>query len=463
MLFFLYKFVAYTVVALLISAICCAARSTLSAYALIIGTGFISVLCYSKIKITSMLQPLKYLNPYGLMRTENYFADYINLNISGYPVELNTCAIVLAGILIFVCGFTVIKTFLRVQRNVKKSKIISFIQKKYARLINKAVRHTDIFLHEFQKIFFTQGAFWVIMILLCMQVVNYLSPMVQPLTKELYYYKHYMLELEGKVTDEKENFLKNEKERYYDNEDAQKGIRMVEEKIHYLKTSGGYILYEGGWDEITAGGGHHGDLQLATVVMIALILALTGIFSMDMQYGMYNLVTTTKKGRYKLQICRIIIGLIITAIIVFCNYYFECKKLWKNNGLTVNMLSYPACSLRHLDCFEYTVSLGDYMLWLACMRAFAAVTGSCIIYYFSGKIGSLSKTIAVMFALFAMPTMMMILKYDLLDWYYIWSAFSGNLALRYPANKLRMLILILMVVMILCIYRTCKKKYIRCK
>lgn len=463
LLFFLYKFVAYMVAALLISAICCATRSTLSAYILIIATASASILCYSKISVTSMFQPLKYLNPYGLMRTEEYFADYINLNIFGNPVKLNTCVIFFAAVLIFASGFTVIKTFLNLRKSIKTSILISFIRKKYIRLTNRAVRHTDMFCHELQKILFTQGAFWVITILLCIQVANYLSPAERPLTKELYYYKYYMLELEGEITAEKEAFLENEKLRYYDNNDAQKGILRVEEKIQYLKTCGGYILYEGGWDEMTAGNGYYTDLKSAVVVALELILALTGIFSMDKQYGMYNLVTTTKKGRRKLQVCRIMIGLLIVTIIVFCNYYFEYKKLWENNGLTVNMLSYPACSLSHLTGFDSSVSLGDYMLWLVGIRMLAAVTESCVIYYFSGKIGSLSKTVVIMFIIFAMPTMMMILKRNLLDWYYMWSAFSGNLALRYPEDRLRTLIVILMSVMIFCIYGTCKKKYIRCR
>ena len=228
--------------------------------------------------------------------------------------------------------------------------------------------------------------------------------------------------------------------------------------MEYLKQSGGYILYEGGWDALTAAYTDRENLTETIYLTIAMILTLSFVFSADRQYGMYKLVTTTKNGQRRLQVYRVIVGFVIAMFIFVFTYCFKWHQIWEKNFLTDKMLSYPACSLENLSNFAADVTLKEYMIMLVAVRFVAVVAGSGVIYYISEKIGTLSGTYIAMIALFVVPAAMVVSEKSLTVLYYPWSLFAGNMALGYQAWKIWLLVLIYSVLAVLCYFCVCRKK-----
>ncbi len=456
-LFMVCKYVSYLVVSLFISAVFCLSSTILNGFAGVIVAAAVSAGFYYSIAATSVWQAFKYINLYGLMRTEDYLGNYININIFRHPVELGICIIVL-GVLLMVAGVvTTVKTFVCLRNTtVKSGRVGKMWQNLKERLAGFGIKHTGVFRHEAQKIFFTYGAFWVLIVFAGVQIWD--GNNVKPEHKDDvgYYYSAYMRMLEGEVTEEKEEFLRSERKNT-DDKDKRRAADRVLDKIEYLKESGGYILYEGGWNSIT-GANYREDLICVVFLFVAMILTLSAVFSADRQYGIYNLITTTPKGRRLLQSYRLIIGFIISVMVLILTYCFRWYQIWEKNGLAGRMLSYPACSLEHLSKFSTDISLGEYVVMLVLVRLFAVIAGSCVLYYISGIIGSLSRTYIAMIIVMVLPTVMVMEKKNLLGLYYPWAFFAGNLALSYPAWKLMMLALIYVAMMVFCIYGVCRKK-----
>ncbi|MBE5949359.1 MAG: hypothetical protein E7261_10065 [Lachnospiraceae bacterium] len=457
LLFMVCKYLAYMAVALLVSAIFCSSKTTLTGFVGVVGTVLVSVILYYFIAASSVWQALKYINPCGLMRTEDYLGDYINISVFKQPVELCVCMVVFFVILAIVCTILIARKFVELKKNLMIPDFIKFIIRCHIKLTNSLVKHVGVLLHEVQKILFTYGVFIVLVLYTALQIWQSSTVKRGFIDDARAYYASYMTELEGEYTYEKEEYVRgmlaNAEDSY-----EKKGIQMVLEKMEYLKQSGGYILYEGGWNELTAAYTDRENLTETIYLTIAMILTLSFVFSADRQYGMYKLVTTTKNGQQRLQVYRVIVGFVIAMFVFAVTYCFKWHQIWEKNFLTDKMLSYPACSLENLSNFAADVTLKEYMIMLVAVRFVAVISGCGVIYYISEKIGTLSGTYIAMIALLVVPAAMVVSEKSLTVLYYPWSLFAGNMALGCPAWKVLLLVGVYLIIMVLCSYSVCRKK-----
>ncbi len=456
-LFMACKFASYMAAMLLVSALFCCSRSSLTGFGGVLvavgaGAGF-----YYLIPRSSVWMVFKYMNLYGLMRTEDYLGNYINLNFFKNPVPLWICAVLLCVVLLTVGTVITIKWFVRIRGQVKLPRLLLKAQGIYVRFTNKTIKHVSAFWHEQQKIFLTQGVLVILVLLACLQVWRADTIKASYKGDVGYYYSIYMRQLEGPVDESKKEYLLAEKKTVEDKMQKQ-AVDKALKKIAYLEESGGYILYEGGWEEITAGIWHRPDLLNVAFLTVGLVLTLSAIFSTDKQYGIYRLITTTPKGRHLLQVIRLVTGLVISFAVFFLTYYFQTVKIWEKNRLTKEMLSYPACSLEHLSRFGTEFTLGEYLVLLTLVRLFALVVGGCLIHFVAGRLGSVSRTYIVMTIVLVMPAVMVMENMHMLGAYYPWSLFAGNLALTYPMQKFVPLVVCYFIVLCFGIYSACHKK-----
>ena len=456
-LFIVCKYASYMAVMLLISALFCCSRSSLIGFGGAIVVVGASAGLYYAIPRSSVWQIFKYMNLYGLMRTEDYLGNYINVNLFRHPVSLWICVVLLCSILVVTGTVVTIKWFVRLRKVIKLPGFVLRMQKGYIHFANKVVKHVNTFLHEVQKIFLTQGVLVIILIFACLQIWRGSTVKADYKGDVGHYYSIYMRRLEGPVDETKKEYLLSEKKTVEDKMQRM-AVDKALEKIAYLEESGGYILYEGGWEEITAGMWHKEDLLNVAFLTVAMVLTLSGIFSTDKQYGIYRLITTTPKGRHLLQIYRLVTGFCISVAVFFLTYYFQTVKIWEKNRLTKEMLSYPACSLEHLSRFGTEISLGEYLVMLTAVRLFALVVSGSVIHFVAGRLGSVSRTYIVMTIVLVLPAVMVMENMHMLDMYYPWALSTGNLALTYPIQKLAVLAICYIIVLCIGIYSVCHKK-----
>lgn len=456
-LFMACKYFAYMAVMLLVSALFCSSKTTLTGFVSVAVIVFASIFMYYLIAASSVWQLLKYVNPYGLMRTEKYLGDYINIKFFKYPVELCICMAVLFVIVTVICIMFIVKMFVKP----KKSFVVpDFIKKMIifkTRFLNVLVKHVRVFLHEVQKILFTYSVFVVLILYTVFQIWQ--GSMVDRgyIDDTLAYYISYMTKLEGEYTPDKEEYMRD-KLKEAENSYEKKAIERVLDKMEYLKQSGGYILYEGGWDRLTAAYNDRENLTETIYLSIAMILTLSFIFSADRQYGMDKLIVTTQKGRRHLKVYRIIIGFAIATYVFVVTYCFKWYQIWEQNLLTERMLLYPACSLENLSKFSADLSLMEYLIMLVAVRYIAAITGCGIIYLISERIGMLSGTYIAMIVILVVPSVMAVSESSLKFLYCPWSLFAGNMALKYSTWKILLLAGIYIMTTFYCCHRVCVKK-----
>lgn len=201
--------------------------SGVAALPFLMGSGIIgrSALLYYLIPSGSFLTVFKYINPVGLMKTENLYGRYLNFNLFGYPVSRLHLSLVLI-LLIGVAGICAcLWLFVRMW---------NFEVKKLRLPFSVPFRpHTNIFRHEGYKILVTNRALFIILLFAALLAYESLQRTYTPSVEERYY-RDIMTELEGELTEKKESLILSEKSRY---EVAIEKIEQIDEMLSEGKLS----------------------------------------------------------------------------------------------------------------------------------------------------------------------------------------------------------------------------------
>ena len=170
-----------------------------------IGLFGLGWLLYQLIPAQSPLAMLKYLNLYGLLRTEELYGAYLNLNVLGFPVSRLALSTILAALFAGVCATTSVLVFVRRDRlKLKKTQLSSLFPSR---------PHGSLFRHECYKILVMNRGAAVLMLFAALILFGNLSKNYAPSQQEQYY-QSFMLELQGELTSEKAQIIADEEARY---------------------------------------------------------------------------------------------------------------------------------------------------------------------------------------------------------------------------------------------------------
>ena len=157
----------------------------------------------------------KYMNLMGVFHTENLYGDYLNFDIGDSPVSRTGLSLLLILILLVTGCVLVTVAFCRGTNfflSGKFSSAKSFSLRSVLRdCIFKA--HVGLFRHECHKLFITNRALLVLLGCLLLAGGYHASQNHQMSVREQYY-KELMMELEGELSEKKEEILFSEKKRY---------------------------------------------------------------------------------------------------------------------------------------------------------------------------------------------------------------------------------------------------------
>lgn len=347
---------------------------------------------YTVIPAGSALAAAKYLNIAGILKTEQLYGGYLNLNLFGYPVSrltLSWCVILLlaaVGILSSILLFSRGKSL-----ELKKVRISV---RSYFR------PHANLFRHECYKIMITNRALLILLVFGVLLGYREGSRQYQPSVKEQYY-QDIMLKLEGELTDEKERLVLAEKAKYEEafakleeieemkgagtiSENAADGMKAewyavtafypafqrVQQQYQRICERGGSFIYDTGYLYLF-GTMDNGFLINLLLLSICTVLSFGNVISMEYQKGAWNLLGATRLGRRKICFRKIGVSVLfasILAVIPFVCRVFSVSKVYPLHGLTASVQDIPYC-----DGFALPVSVGGFLVLLVASQILAVM------------------------------------------------------------------------------------------
>ncbi|MDE6233058.1 MAG: hypothetical protein K2M60_06905, partial [Lachnospiraceae bacterium] len=362
------------------------------------GTGIIggSVLLYYLVPAGSILSVLKYINPVGLMKTENIYGGYLNFNLFGYPVSRMFISILLIFLICIIGISGSLWVFCHMH---------SFEIRKLRVSFSMPFRpHTNIMCHEGYKVLVTNRA--LLIILLFAAFLTYKSfdrTYISSVSEQ--YYQSIMTELEGELTYEKESLVLSEKARY---EEALKKIeqldemvsarelssdaadslkaqanmtlafypafRRIEEQYDNIKDSGGSFVYDTGY--LYLFGVVEDTFSIDFLILtIGIIFAVSGVVTMEYQSGLLFLISTTKTGKRKILLRKVlicgIVAMLLALIPILCRV-FRIASVYPMHsfGAVIQNIS-------HFTEFPVSLPIGCFVMLFVLSQIIAAVA----VYY----------------------------------------------------------------------------------
>ena len=317
-LFMLAKWAGAAVMALLILLCTILCRRFYTSWCLALAVIGVNFFFFNYFSPLGHFNILKYANLAGILDTNRILGDYQLLYFFGTPVTRGAAsaaafaAAFVLFILLFLWGFAS-GLFLkggRVKSRVKK----------------RMICQGSLFKFEAYKTLILGGGLWLILFFAAVSVYQGMTAVSYQSAKDVYY-KKYLTEMTGKLTQEKADWFQKEYEKFepilklqaalesgmidgaaYDELIGPYGGLMVEKEavddivgtnFAYLKENkGAQLVYGAGFERMF-------DLKDKTeademvLVLLMMAAALSGIFSMEISGGMDKVITVTPLGKQK--------------------------------------------------------------------------------------------------------------------------------------------------------------------
>lgn len=396
------------------------------------GVGFLALnyAAYRFIPAYSKFAPLKYLSFWGLIDPKDLLGGYLNFNINEYPVNRLTLGIIL--IAAYLVG-TITAAFVLFA----KGRSLEIQRKRI--VLPLSPFHGSMILHEAHKILFTnRGAAVLLIFLLLIGYGNLNKEYTVSVGEE--YYQKFMLSVEGKLTDESEEKILNENERY---ENAFKQIELIEEMIssgeieraegeriksayqsqtmfypyflrvweqyNHAKESSGTLIYDTGYGYLLGwrGKGHLTDYLLLT---LCTVFAFSNVLPIEERYRSWNLISATSKGKRKIIISKILVCAICVAITAALPWVFRIISISK--VFPLGMWAGSASDLPMYYNLAVNIPIWAFIALMIILQiiTFMIVTGAVLLI--SQKIKRGTGTLFAGLAFFAVPPTLAVMGID---------------------------------------------------
>lgn len=245
-------------------------------------------------------------------------------------------------------------------------------------------------------------------------------------------YQYYMKILSGKLTEEKEGFIKQEKKKYEDSNrrvdralsDFSSGkisdveydllidketiymvnepvFRDIEKQYRYVKANPNqrYFLDRSGWNALLA------NEKTDFLLLFCILIVNAVIFNYESESGMSILNLTCKYGRIRMAAAKIGIGLLTSASISILFTLINIFVVCTTADLTIG--SYPLQSLRYYEALSENISLLGTLISVSALRVmgccYAAVIIMCVSVFSNSTIITLFSTLSLTTIPYLMP------------------------------------------------------------
>lgn len=397
------------------------------------------------------LVPLYHISIPNMLNLPAYYA-YYNYNIFNYPISNLIVDTVLLVLFILLCLWGCLFAFSQSSMDYRSMGI--YRKKKRNRRIYGLISI------EMQKFLFGYRLLIIIVGLVIFQIISYVGNHTSWYTDELYY-RNYMKQLEGAITEEKLTFLSDElsyleevKEAYeilgndfnegkisQEKYDMQLGIYAAELKkenallrcvnyvdyVQSLDISDAALVYDRGWNYLFGGESYRYDIKNAVLLVITIILGAAFMYAEEYKYKMQVLTDVSAK-RKKMKLVRNCILLAYIAVMFLLIYLPELLWAIKEFGLANGNAN--ALSLMKLSDINLNISIKGYLVLVFLIRFITICFISLLIACISKCIKNTNHTIIVAVIIFLVPLLLNLLGIHAFDRFSFNALLSGNMFLQ---------------------------------
>lgn len=306
----------------------------------------LSYMLYQCISVNSIFRIFHYLNLYELGSVHDYFKDYTPFTLGSITISLP----MLLSIGTFLCILLFGTLYLFTNSSIRRNNI--------GRLPYPFIQHTNLTLHEFEKVFYN-NRYMIICLLLCFyqgycifsvvgqqnesELENKVISLYQQFGGVLDSNKRETIEMIYQTYEKKDAELanlssKNEKGIITDEEyqfQLSQALNQVKDKSAFfnfyneVQSAQDILVYKKGYQALFALNTNERDIRMSVLMIATLVFALHGIFTFDNQNNENLLYETTKKGRSSKYKSKLIV--IITVSILLYVFYNLSDFLVFNN------------------------------------------------------------------------------------------------------------------------------------
>lgn len=283
--------------------------------------------------------------------------------------------------------------------------------------------------YEFFKIFSNKKNFIIIAICLVLKIVFSMQldiDMPEGFNADVYEY--YSEKLEGEYTKEKHVFIVSEYNRFqellenaqvYEEEfkndkiDAKeykvisddiksaknrlKTVEYIVQKSEYYEKQDEQVEYFFDLYHID----YISNMKVDIFLIIVMLVLITSIYTDDYYSGTVNMIKSSKNGRKKLFICRLICNISISMFFALLFSLIEFTVKYLKFG--ISHMDASIKSLLIMENMEYNLTIGQYVLATIALRCFFAVIVGFIIMFVAEKVHTNMGTYLIVMALVFIP------------------------------------------------------------
>ncbi len=412
----------------------------------ICGMGLgISWMLYLLLPAGTKLAPLKYLNPAGILRTENLYGTYLNFDLLGYPISRTLLSWLLLALLMGT-GISLSLLFFRRGRN------LSLREKKKAAMPFRP--HVRVFWHECYKIMITGHALVILVLFGLFLGYGELTREYTISPKEQYY-QDMMLCLEGSLTPEKEEIILTEKARF---QEAFEQISLIEaavsdgtlsssagedlksrwytvtafypsfervlQQYYHIQEHGGCFLYDTGYVYLLGKQNNSFPVQLLLLSLCS-IFAFGNCLPMEYQSGAWRLLNSSRQGKSKVFVRKA--GICILAAALSSLIPPVCRAVSLSSLFPMHGLGFMVDIIPAWDDFPLQIPMAAFLFLFILSQAASLVIVTLGILLISIWRKDCLQTIFFSLLVFAMPLILKLLGLEFAGWFsvyplYAWTA-----------------------------------------
>ena len=404
----------------------------------------------STITYTNLNSPIRVLNLFFITASEKFFARYLGVNVFGYCVPhygftVAVCALFLiaAGI---VGGLLFVK-FIRMGVMSKKLKIplkIPVSLRNGVRSWHKRIVVKNLYGYEFYKLLLANKTILIILLFVMIKVLVNDSAYGVGNSFEDEIYKDYMVELEGEMTEEKRQYIREERQRLneiiaqksimdsqfqsgiitseeYSKYYSQYNVAEIKSKVFFrveqhaayidrmaLEGKTAHFVYDTGWN-------HMFFAEFDFVLFLLFLLLFSGAFADEYRSGFDQLLKSTKKGRDKTFKAKFITCGITALVFTLAFAALDIVYLFNYNYLPAP--DAPLVSIERFEAAASCISIQTYAVLMFVVR----IVGFMLLYLIITSVSELMRKNITVLGTVTIATILpyMLVKFGLQDAGYI--------------------------------------------
>lgn len=398
---------------------------------------------YTFLPAGSFLSAFKYLNPVGLMKTENLYGGYLNFNLFGYPVSRLTLSAVCI-LLISAAGIACSTGLFSRAQDLE-------VRKLHLPFRLPFVPHTNIWRHEGYKILATNRAAAILLLFAALLAWKSFDRTYTPSAGEQYY-RSVMDQLEGGLTDEKEELILAEQTRYEEafrkierldelvsvgemSEDAADALKYreyitvsfypyflrVEEQYRKIKESGGSFVYDTGYLYLLGAAENVFSTDLL-ILSVGVILAVSGVVCMEYDTGALFLIGATKTGRRGVFARKFLLSTALSSALTLVP--IVCRGVHIASVYPMRSLSAPVQSIPYFSGAAISFSICDFLIIFALSQLAASAAVTAVTLALSVWRKNQAQTVFFALLILTVPLILALLGFDAAKWFSVYPVYA---------------------------------------